>query len=521
MMGFPITGGPWLSAPPMPQPPPMFFGDPQHLVRSHIGFSGATSCNATIPRDLSTLCLMIHPTAYAPAQLHPRHHQHHQHHQPPYRQQPHFSGKPVHIAPAAPCRSARSIGNEHTGNQLGILIKQANNLRDADGLFSGGSDVYALSRTGRINSSWDSKVATERRSSTIHDCQNPNFQLAYLCGINSSLNDIAGEELHVRLFDDDGFLNSDDFLGEVRVKLTSLLQDANNQTCDYPLEGDKAKGTLTIMVGTKVGQALMEEVQNEISQSCFLSPLASMQSTVSRLGIWFADRFNLNMTPAYAVNMARLGVVWASEPARVDDAVSTFIAERSNEKGEWSGPFLENCVTFSRHSDVSSCLVSLGERLGSNNGNGSVERENFLGFQRLTSVCWPELRNIGFGYRQPSIGLGQPQEAHAFIRPLIVRLCGPDSYTELGGASWLEEQANDFFSGRRRIVVPTDLKIWTAKLQHRVMLGMCITDEEAQDFQVMQGRIIIAMAVPEPALPALGLYFIFSFLLLVFSSPLR
>jgi hypothetical protein len=428
------------------------------------------------------------------------------------------------MSPAASCRSARSIGNEHTGNQLGILIKQANYLRDADGLFSGGSDVYALVRTGPINSSWDSKVSTERRSSTIHDCQNPNFQLAFLYGINSSSNDITREELHVRLFDDDGVLNSDDFLGEVRVSMSSLLQDANNQTCDYPLEGDKAKGNLTIMVGTKVGQALIEEVQNEISlgeQRYSLSPLASMKSSVSRLGIWFADRFNLNMTPAYAVNMARLGVVWASEPARVDDVVSTFIAERSNEKGEWSGPFLENCVTFSRHSDVSSRLVSLGERLGSNNGNGSVERENFLGFQRLTSVCWPELRNIGFGYRQPSIGLGQPQEAHAFIRPLIVRLCGPDSYTELGGASWLEEQANDFFSGRRKIVVPTDLKIWTAKLQHRVMLGMCITDEEAQDFQVMQGRIIIAMAVPEPALPALGLYFIFSFLLLVFSSLLR
>ena len=162
--------------------------------------------------------------------------------------------------------------------------------------------------------------------------------------------------------------------------------------------------------------------------------------------------------------------------------------------------------------------MSLGERLGSNNGNRNVERENFLGFQRLTSVCWPELSNIGFGYRQPSIGLGPPQEAHAFIRPLIVRLCGPDSYTELGGANWLEEQANDFFSGRQRIVVPTDLKIWTAKLQHRVMLGMCITDEEAQDFGAMQGLIIIAMAVPEPALPSLGLHFVFLVSALCFSS---
>ena len=253
---------------------------------------------------------MIQPTAYAPAQPY------HQHHQSHYRQQPHFSGKPVHMAPAASCRSARSVGNEHTGNQLGILIKQANYLRDADGSFSGGSDVYALVRTGPINSSWDSKVTTERRSSTVHDNQNPNFQLAFLYEINSSSKEITREELHVRLFDDDGILNSDDFLGEVRISMSSLLQNANNQTCDYPLEGDKAKGNLTIMVGTKVGQALIEEVQNEISlgeQSYSLSPLASMKSSVSRLGIWFADRFNLNMTPAHAVNMARLGMVWALE----------------------------------------------------------------------------------------------------------------------------------------------------------------------------------------------------------------
>ena len=128
--------------------------------------------------------------------------------------------------------------------------------------------------------------------------------------------EITREELHVRLFDDDGILNSDDFFGEVRISMSSLLQNDNNQTCDYPLEGDKAKGNLTIMVGTKVGQALIEEVQNEISlgeQSYSLSPLASMKSSVSRLGIWFADRFNLNMTPAYAVNMARLGMVWALE----------------------------------------------------------------------------------------------------------------------------------------------------------------------------------------------------------------
>jgi hypothetical protein len=44
--------------------------------------------------------------------------------------------------------SARSIENEHTGNQIGILIKQANYLRDADDLFrvSGGSDVSFQTR---------------------------------------------------------------------------------------------------------------------------------------------------------------------------------------------------------------------------------------------------------------------------------------------------------------------------------------------------------------------------------------
>jgi len=43
-----------------------------------------------------------------------------------------------------------------------------------------------------------------------------------------------------------------------------------------------------------------------------------------------------------------------------------------------------------------------------------------------------------------------------------------------------------------RITAPTSIsgpyisEIWTAKLQHRVMLGMCITDVEAQDPQVIR-----------------------------------
>lgn len=130
----------------------------------------------------------------------------------------------------AGCVTPVAGGKDSEGSE-GILIKQANNLRDADGLLNG-SDVYVSVRTGPSSSSWDSKVQSEKRSRTIFDTQDPVFQLAFQYDVRASAK--RGEELHVRLFDKDDWITgnllaTDDFLGEMRVNFETLLQQANNQ----------------------------------------------------------------------------------------------------------------------------------------------------------------------------------------------------------------------------------------------------------------------------------------------------
>jgi hypothetical protein len=132
-------------------------------------------------------------------------------------------------------------------------------------------------------------------------------------------------------------------------------------------------------------------------------------------------------------------------------------------------------ASYNSWADVNSRLVDFANNVGTNNENGTIERENFLGFQ------WK------------AIALAAPQEAHAWIRPIIVKLCGPSSYQRLGDDMWLQKQALMFFDNRTSIEIPLDIQIWVTTLQHQVMTGITLTVEEAAEFVEMPRKLLLGM----------------------------
>ena len=307
----------------------------------------------------------------------------------------------------------------------GILIERAEDLRDADTF--GTSDPYVLVRLGAIGTAWDEKSkATERRSHTVDGTTSPVFQFAF-----SFTPPPEGKEWEVqaRIYDDD-LLSADDFLGEATVSL-SALHAHTDELRAYPLStpraADKArKGSVTMMTGARVQSALLAELQAKVAESerlgawgAIATPMASL---LQKLGEFFGAA-TLAATVEYSFNMARLAMSWSKAPAPTNDPATAFMLAREDPQRQWHGPYPSDCVTLNSHAAVATNLASLGERLGTTDGNGTAERENFLGMQALEAAMWP---GVPWG-----IGLGAPTETHAWVRPIIVRLCGPAAFVHL------------------------------------------------------------------------------------------
>mmetsp|Transcript_11483 Transcript_11483/g.40878 ORF Transcript_11483/g.40878 Transcript_11483/m.40878 type:complete len:1212 (-) Transcript_11483:137-3772(-) len=373
----------------------------------------------------------------------------------------------------------------------GILVLSASGLRDADGPLSGQSDPYVKCRVGVLGSSWEKKSASdERRSVTVSDDADPVWQLAFSTSLG------AGDELQLKVYDKD-HLYSDDLLGEARIPFSDLSQHLD-ELRDYPLQGTTPGASVKVMMGARVHAALMEELEKALAASAGQSSwFAPVRAVVNRLGQYFA---NNSARPYYFATLVSMGIAWAAKITTGRDPSSEWFLEHSRDPQtqedtyRWSGPQLENSLTLSGSADVAERLARLPGELGTNNSNGKCLKGNYLGVQTLNSSAWPEVH-------YHAIGLGAPQEAHAFQRPILTKLCGPAGRWS---SEWLRAEAQKFFLGRTSIRINEDLRVWTTRVLHQVFLGLELTEAEGAEYMALQKRILIFGGAPEEALKIPG-----------------
>ena len=128
---------------------------------------------------------------------------------------------------------------------ISILIKSASGLKHSDWIDK--SDPYILCRIGKIDSEWDEKlINTERCSDCVSNSLNPewNFAIKYILNNTDNPNNL---ELHIKIMDADYFDN-DDFLGDVKIKLSELLN--NNEEKEYDIMN--GTGKIVVMNGVNI-----------------------------------------------------------------------------------------------------------------------------------------------------------------------------------------------------------------------------------------------------------------------------
>jgi hypothetical protein len=323
----------------------------------------------------------------------------------------------------------------------------------------GKSDPYCMCRVGYIKSLWENKPkSTERCSHVESSTLNPewNFATVYAMPVSYKFEDI---EFHVKIFDND-MLNKDDFLGEVRIPLSTLIKN-NNKAVEYEIEN--GTGSIVIMTGNEVDKAVKDKIKEG--------------TDTNHMWLQSLKQYFSEADDDIVYNTTMLGFLMAG--LKSDIGLTDWFLNKADEKGVWRGPEDSNCVTYMNHEDVVQKLKESPEKFGTNNINGSIERQNNLGFQRLNGVIWSELEN-------PVIGLGQTQENHAFVRPYMDKLVGVNGNWN---KNMITEYVNDFFHDKSRFNT-SEFQIWTTIVLHKIHLNMVITWEDAKNFIDMQGRLL-------------------------------
>ena len=171
---------------------------------------------------------------------------------------------PSEAAPPAITQSpvSATVPTAVPADHVAILVRGASGLHDADWLLTQKSDPYVIVRIGATGSAWDDpdKRKAEYRSKVVADTLDPTWQLAFRHALDGA--DPSTREVHLRVFDRD-FLSFDDRLGEARVTLAQLASH-DNELHDYALakaDGSAAEGTVTLMRGERVEEALIEEAR--------------------------------------------------------------------------------------------------------------------------------------------------------------------------------------------------------------------------------------------------------------------
>jgi hypothetical protein len=294
---------------------------------------------------------------------------------------------------------------------------------------------------------------------------------------------------------DHDVLTADDSLGEVRVGLNALAAH-QNEPREYALTGAGATGSVTLMVGDAVEQAVLKAVdqwgkeqavdlQSETVNTGWLSAMGQYFSESLESVKYFATMISFliagntqgfewgkvreNALRTHAtVTLAVLAALDLTRVAigrgRLSPLLQQWFTDRCGADWVWQGPYENNCTTYQTHADVTERLSSWGERFGTNNLDGSIYRQNFLGFQLLVDAIWPEKPVTRYANRhtepllgprlwysidvthrlfgvlqegQQGIGLSADQESHAFVRPLLDRMVGPNG-------NWSREQVREF-----------------------------------------------------------------------------
>lgn len=187
---------------------------------------------------------------------------------------------PSEAAPPAITQSpvSATVPTAVPADHVAILVRGASGLHDADWLLTQKSDPYVIVRIGATGSAWDDpdKRKAEYRSKVVADTLDPTWQLAFRHALDGA--DPSTREVHLRVFDRD-FLSFDDRLGEARVTLAQLASH-DNELHDYALakaDGSAAEGTVTLMRGERVEEALIEEARRAqprvpSPRACYSSP---------------------------------------------------------------------------------------------------------------------------------------------------------------------------------------------------------------------------------------------------------
>lgn len=416
--------------------------------------------------------------------------------------------------------------SKNRGERISILIRSASGLKNAD--YTGNSDPYCISRIGFKNSNWDEKLEiTERCSPYISntDCPEWNFATSYLIPTNNNNKNSTGTglgvgisvgamvgaaagkviegaavgaitgaiigsllhknsdentgedreysvddfEYHIKIMDNDTF-SGDDFLGEVRVPIRTLI-DTYGQVQSYPITG--GTGELVVVTGDLVNKAVEEKLAR--------AKKSDIPRWIQTLQQYFAS---LDDDIVYSTTMIRFLLAGMQS----DLGLQNWLREKGGENGVWNGPEDSDCKTYLKHADVYGKMKELPAKFGTNNENGMVERQNNLGFQKLNGVIWGELEK---GNRV--IGLGQTQENHAFVRKYISKVL------DVGG-NWSDKLVKDhvtsFFSNRISFSTD-DFKTWTTILLHKIHFNMDLTWEEGEEFMKMQRTLLISIAPGE------------------------
>lgn len=129
-------------------------------------------------------------------------------------------------------------------------------------------------------------------------------------------------------------------------------------------------------------------------------------------------------------------------------------------------------------------MQNLGPKLEANDRF----RRNELGVQFMNSIIWPEKPNHG-------IGLGDNSIDHARVRSLLDKIVGPAMASTSATKKEVIALAENFWFNTA-VDTNTNVQVFTQKLLHKFMLGLVISQAEAEDFASYKSKILIVAGGP-------------------------